>query len=490
MADQAPGDLPNRTPIAGTERLHLQTASDDYSASVDALVAYAQTGMATDAEVAAAVSAHAAASDPHGDRAYAAGLVDDLSGVTDAATARTNLGLGSAATQASTAFDAAGTAASAVSAHEADTTNVHGIANTAALVLTGDARLSDARTPTAHKTSHATGGSDALSPADIGAATAGHNHDATYQPLDSDLTTIAAANNGTVLAATTASFTTADKTKLDGIEAAADVTDAANVAAAGAVMQTLVDAKGDLIVATAADTVARLPVGATNGHVLTVDSAEAAGMKWAAASGGGYTPFGSPGMLKVSGGSRQPVPGLPFYTPVGNAWTGTYDPVRNRTYYLPFMVPSDWTRQLNEIWVDVTTNVASSILSIGLYLADADWQPTGTIVQDFGTVSSATTGLKKITGLTRSFTPGQRYVFAYNHSGGASSAVFRRWQLAPTFGGLIYGTGSGESVAQIFASETLTAGAWLSTGTLYTGLANYAGNDGLYFVFATLWGNP
>lgn len=41
-----------------------------------------------------------------------------------------------------------------------------------------------------------------------------------------------------VLAATTASFLTADETKLDGIEAAADVTDATNVAAAGAVMTT------------------------------------------------------------------------------------------------------------------------------------------------------------------------------------------------------------------------------------------------------------
>jgi hypothetical protein len=89
-----------------------------------------------------------------------------------------------------------------------------------------------------------------------------------------------------VLAATTASFTSADETKLDGIEALADVTDQANVAAAGAVMKTLVDAKGDLIVATAADTVARVAVGATNGHVLTVDSAESAGVKWAAAAGG------------------------------------------------------------------------------------------------------------------------------------------------------------------------------------------------------------
>lgn len=40
-----------------------------------------------------------------------------------------------------------------------------------------------------------------------------------------------------VLANTTASFTTADETKLDGIEALADVTDATNVNAAGAVME-------------------------------------------------------------------------------------------------------------------------------------------------------------------------------------------------------------------------------------------------------------
>lgn len=45
--------------------------------------------------------------------------------------------------------------------------------------------------------------------------------------------------------------------------------------------KTIVDAKGDILVATAADTVARLAVGATNNFVLTVDSATASGLKWA-----------------------------------------------------------------------------------------------------------------------------------------------------------------------------------------------------------------
>lgn len=51
-------------------------------------------------------------------------------------------------------------------------------------------------------------------------------------------------------------------------------------------MATAIDAKGDLVAGTGADTFARLGVGA-NGTILTADSAEATGLKWATPAGGG-----------------------------------------------------------------------------------------------------------------------------------------------------------------------------------------------------------
>lgn len=66
-----------------------------------------------------------------------------------------------------------------------------------------------------------------------------------------------------------------------GVDSSA-VTSSLDYKVAQKIDKTIVDAKGDLIVASANDTVARLAVGATNGHVLTVDSAEVLGVKWAA----------------------------------------------------------------------------------------------------------------------------------------------------------------------------------------------------------------
>jgi len=67
--------------------------------------------------------------------------------------------------------------------------------------------------------------------------------------------------------------------KLAAIETAADVTDASNVASAGAIMASLVDAKGDILAASGDNTVARLAVG-SNGKFLKADSTTSSGLVW------------------------------------------------------------------------------------------------------------------------------------------------------------------------------------------------------------------
>lgn len=65
---------------------------------------------------------------------------------------------------------------------------------------------------------------------------------------------------------------TADSAQADGVKWA-------TVAGSSGIPASTVDVKGDLLVGTADDTVARLAVG-TNGHVLIADSTQTAGVRW------------------------------------------------------------------------------------------------------------------------------------------------------------------------------------------------------------------
>lgn len=174
---------------------------------------------------------------------------------------------------------------------------------------------------------------------------------------------------------------------ITGTDTARAVTPAAGAAAF--VAKALVDAKGDLIVASAADTPARLAVG-TNGYVLTADSAEATGVKWAAASGGGGS--ADIGYPVASGGTRQyTAPGWYF----GNTWgaeTITYQNWR----YTPWYLEAD--RTLDAIAIGLL-GVASAKGRLALYAADATWQPTGAILYESAEFTATSTGILAFTGL-------------------------------------------------------------------------------------------
>jgi hypothetical protein len=205
-----------------------------------------------------------------------------------------------------------------------------------------DARLSDDRDPNLHAASHAAGGSDPIEADDLAAtgvaassilisngsggtqwsgagdqltfdrfiATDGASADGTKILGDGivfdDTTVQSTAWTGSVAAsAVSGSITTSGLTQatarilgrttastgaVEEIQIGSGLSlsagELSSTVSAG-IPATLLDAKGDLILGSAADTAARLAVGGTNGHVLTVDSTETLGVKWAAAAGGG-----------------------------------------------------------------------------------------------------------------------------------------------------------------------------------------------------------
>ena len=91
----------------------------------------------------------------------------------------------------------------------------------------------------------------------------------------------------------------------------------------GAIPKSVVTTKGDLIAATGNATPVRLPAG-TNGQILTVDSTQSAGVKWAAASDPLPSQTGNAGeYLKTDGTTATWEPAVATLNLTFNAQTGT-----------------------------------------------------------------------------------------------------------------------------------------------------------------------
>jgi hypothetical protein len=298
-----------------------------------------------------------------------------------------------------THFDAAGTAAAAVAAHEADTTNVHGIADTSALVTSSGLTT----TLSSYLT---TAGAPELIRDTIGTAlTAGAG--ITITPNDgSDIITVASSITqytdemardalGTALVAGSNITITPN-----------DGSDTITIAASGGdiTAATAWAAKGDLIAATGNDAAAIVSVGA-NGTILMADSSTSTGVAWA-----------RPQLSQqlVSGRYYMGVP-IGQNVVEGAAW------VANQVVAHPFYVPTKVS--IDRLGFAVTTAVASSTAYIGLYLPDDTGGLPGTlIVAGSGTLDTSTTGGKEY---TVSATIGPGVVWAVVQTGSTATARTR-----------------------------------------------------------------
>lgn len=442
--------------------------------------------LATDAEVAAAISALSATYQPlDSDLTAIAALATTSFGrgflvLADAAAGRTALGLGTAAvadtgtgaanvptiTQADARYQPLDSDLTAIAALTTTSTGRSLLAAADAAAIRTIAGVGTIGTQASSSVS-ITGGSITgitdLAVADGGtggsdAATARTNLGlvigTNVQAYDVELAAIAAVTSaadrlpyftgsGT---ATVATFTAAGRNLIDDADNTAQRTTlglgtaatADSGAAAGNVLAVnTVNAKGDLLVATADNTIGVLTVG-TNTHVLTADSAEATGVKWAAAAAGGSVatdtifdakgdlPVGTgadtaakltvgangsavfansnstTGLLWVPGGAT---PGFPirinasaYVYPYGHTATSTATSGSTAQLTALYAIFVDRRLTLAGLGCTVTTLEAGATARLGIYSMTA-WDPDA-LVADYGTVDCSTTGVKMASGST------------------------------------------------------------------------------------------
>jgi hypothetical protein len=248
--------------ITGLSSAGMTTSSATPKDYVDSIL-----GSATAAATSAASAATSAAS-----AATSAGS-SETSAVASATSASASASSATAAATSATSAAASATAAatSATSAAASATTAANSVATIAGYAT------SSANSATAAATSATSAATSATASANSATASA--------SSASASATSATASASSASAAATSASSAATSATSA----ATSATSAAASAATAAAAVAASFDAKGDLLAGTGVGTFDQLTVAATNGYVLSVNSATATGLEWTAATAGDIT---------------------------------------------------------------------------------------------------------------------------------------------------------------------------------------------------------
>ncbi len=150
--------------------------------------------------------------------------------------------------------------------------------------------------------------------------------------------------------------------------------------------------KGDILVASASTTLTKRSLG-TDGQVLTVDTAESTGVKWATAAG-------------MSALTDDYIVSERDILPAGGTFTTSASGGTNTVYIVRFTL--DRMLQVSTVHMSVGTGSVGNNLSFGIYSNDGN-----TLLVNSGTISTTSTGIKSVTlGSPVTLNAGV-YLFAY-----------------------------------------------------------------------------